>query len=62
MTETLRSCPICGNTRAAAHAPFCSQRCRDRDLARWFGDVYAVPGRPAPPEALERELADPRES
>lgn len=47
MTETARSCPICGNVRAAPHSPFCSQRCQDRDLARWFGDAYAVPGRPA---------------
>lgn len=57
MTETKRSCPICGDARAEAHTPFCSQRCQDRDLARWFGDAYAVPGRPALPEDIERELA-----
>lgn len=59
MTEAVRSCPICGKARAAAHSPFCSQRCRDRDLARWFGDSYAVPGRPALPEEIERELGEP---
>lgn len=58
MTEPARSCPICGKARHASHAPFCSQRCRDRDLARWFGDVYAVPGRPALPEEFERALTE----
>ena len=27
-----RKCPICGKPRVEAHAPFCSTRCRDRDL------------------------------
>lgn len=58
MTEIARSCPICGNARAATHTPFCSQRCQDRDLARWFTDSYAVPGRPASPDEFERELVD----
>lgn len=57
MTEAARTCPICGDSRAADHSPFCSQRCRDRDLARWFTDSYAVPGRGALPEEIERELA-----
>jgi endogenous inhibitor of DNA gyrase (YacG/DUF329 family) len=30
-------------------------RCRDRDLARWFNEGYAVPGPPADPEDLARE-------
>ena len=58
MTETARPCPICGNTRAAEHTPFCSQRCRDRDLARWFTDSYAVPGRAALPEDMMRERGE----
>ncbi len=49
-----KSCPICKRPRSAEFAPFCSSRCRDRDLAQWFGDGYAVPGRPALPE----EMAD----
>ncbi len=59
MADTPRPCPICGKPRAAAHSPFCSSRCRDRDLSRWFGDGYAVPGRPALPEEVEAELARP---
>lgn len=42
-----RPCPICGKPRNAAVAPFCSSRCRDRDLMRWLDDGYAIPGRPA---------------
>jgi endogenous inhibitor of DNA gyrase (YacG/DUF329 family) len=47
-----RKCPICRKPRVEKHAPFCSQRCRDRDLARWFNDGYSVPGEPANPEDL----------
>lgn len=36
--------------------PFCSRRCADVDLGRWFGGVYRVPG---PPENAEDEnIAD----
>ncbi len=41
------SCPLCGDTVARDHAPFCSRRCQDRDLLNWLGDAYAVPGNPA---------------
>lgn len=51
-----KPCPICRKPRHADHAPFCSPRCRDRDLAQWFGDGYAVPGRPAMPEEIAREI------
>lgn len=50
-----RSCPICRKPRSAEHAPFCSVRCKDRDLARWFSDSYAVPGPPVDPEDLASE-------
>ena len=58
MVETSRPCPICKRARAPEFAPFCSARCRDRDLARWFGDGYAVPGRPALPEEIAQQLTD----
>jgi endogenous inhibitor of DNA gyrase (YacG/DUF329 family) len=50
-----RPCPICRKPRSAEFAPFCSPRCRDIDLGRWFGEGYAVPGQPADPEDLVRE-------
>jgi endogenous inhibitor of DNA gyrase (YacG/DUF329 family) len=48
------ACPLCGKTTSAAHAPFCGQGCRDRDLLNWLGDSYRVPG----PEA-EEIVSDP---
>lgn len=37
------SCPNCGEETVAAYRPFCSKRCADLDLARWFNGAYAVP-------------------
>jgi endogenous inhibitor of DNA gyrase (YacG/DUF329 family) len=53
---TARPCPICKKPRSEAHAPFCSTRCKDRDLVRWFSDGYSVPGPPADPEEIDRSL------
>ena len=58
MADTTKRCPICKRPRLDEFAPFCSSRCRDRDLSRWFGDGYAVPGRPALPEEIDREVID----
>lgn len=46
-----RKCPICGKPRVAEHTPFCSTRCRDRDLVRWFGEGYAIPAAGPGPDA-----------
>ncbi|WP_082835792.1 DNA gyrase inhibitor YacG [Croceicoccus bisphenolivorans] len=52
-----RKCPICRKPRAAEHSPFCSSRCRDRDLVKWLDDGYAIPGEranlPSPKEEDE---------
>ena len=37
------NCPICGKAPTSATLPFCSARCRDVDLSRWFGESYAIP-------------------
>ena len=37
-----RKCPICGKPAVEAFKPFCSKRCADVDLNRWFKGVYAV--------------------
>jgi len=67
MTTKSKLCPICRKPRDHAlnqrscnpqenqFHPFCSQRCKDRDLARWFSDSYAVPGPPADPESLTND-------
>jgi endogenous inhibitor of DNA gyrase (YacG/DUF329 family) len=39
--------------------PFCSKRCADVDLARWFSGSYAVPSSdPEDAEALEEALLE----
>jgi uncharacterized protein len=45
-----KKCPICRKPRQPDHAPFCSARCRDRDLLKWLDDGYSLPGAPAAPE------------
>jgi endogenous inhibitor of DNA gyrase (YacG/DUF329 family) len=45
------TCPICGKTPEAEFKPFCSRGCKDRDLLRWLGEGYRVPGEPADPDA-----------
>ena len=39
----VKPCPICGKPMQFAFRPFCSKRCADVDLGRWFTGSYAVP-------------------
>ena len=48
--ERPSACPICRKPAVAAHAPFCSATCRDRDLIAWLDEGYILPGRPAAEE------------
>jgi endogenous inhibitor of DNA gyrase (YacG/DUF329 family) len=50
------ACPICRRPSDKAYAPFCSRRCADVDLQRWFSGRYVVPG--APPEDEETDAPD----
>ncbi len=45
-------CPVCGRPSRprGQGAPFCSDRCRQVDLARWFTGAYAVPAEEAEPD------------
>ncbi|AWM87593.1 DNA gyrase inhibitor YacG [Microvirga sp. 17 mud 1-3] len=36
-------CPICGKPTNPDFRPFCSKRCADVDLQRWFSGRYAIP-------------------
>lgn len=50
-------CPIC-HVKVPAEAPefpFCSQRCRTRDLANWAEGVYRVPVKDEAPGRGEGE-------
>jgi endogenous inhibitor of DNA gyrase (YacG/DUF329 family) len=59
MTDSLSQCPICGRpAREKRLLPFCSVRCADADLGRWFTGTYRVPG---PPPELDDDPPDPNE-
>lgn len=36
-------CPLCGKSQEPRYRPFCSGRCRDIDLGRWFNQAYSAP-------------------
>ena len=41
---TMATCPICRQKPAdPKYRPFCSRRCADVDLQRWFTGGYAIP-------------------
>ncbi len=42
----MADCPVCGEPEQARFRPFCSKRCADIDLGRWFKGGYAIPGEP----------------
>ena len=44
------ACPICKKSVAETYAPFCSKRCADVDLGRWFSGAYAIPARDEEPQ------------
>ena len=57
------TCPICGGETRHAVRPFCSKRCADIDLGKWFSGAYSVPSQePEDVEELEenREIVPPR--
>jgi endogenous inhibitor of DNA gyrase (YacG/DUF329 family) len=39
------ACPICHKPAVEKFRPFCSKRCADVDLNRWFTGAYVVAGR-----------------
>ncbi len=42
-----KRCPLCRKPQSREHAPFCSAGCQDRDLLKWLGEGYRIPGPPA---------------
>lgn len=43
MPDPAKPCAICGKPVVEEFRPFCSRRCADVDLNRWFSGVYSVP-------------------
>ncbi|MEX2128244.1 MAG: DNA gyrase inhibitor YacG [Xanthobacteraceae bacterium] len=58
------ACPTCGKPTVHQFRPFCSKRCADVDLHRWFSGRYAIPVKQdedadgAPPETPAPALGD----
>jgi uncharacterized protein len=52
-----RPCPICAKPMDEQYRPFCSRRCADVDLQRWFAESYALSGPPAEPEREDEGAA-----
>ena len=50
-----KPCPLCGKPARDSHLPFCSRGCKDRDLLKWLGEGYRIPGPPADSAALDSE-------
>ena len=38
----IEKCLICGGTVSSKHKPFCSMRCKDIDLGKWFNENYRI--------------------
>jgi len=47
MPNKPKPCPVCGSPPSPEFQPFCSRGCQDRDLLKWLGDGYRIPGPPA---------------
>ena len=58
------TCPTCGAAAAApapkggrSPRPFCSRRCADIDLGRWFQGRYAIPAVESADDSIVESLA-----
>lgn len=51
-------CPTCGGAPEKAHSPFCSRRCAQADLGRWFSGQYSIPIAGEPDSADLDELEE----
>ena len=53
-----KPCPTCGASAIHETRPFCSRRCADIDLGRWFQGAYAIPAVDAADDSIiDAELA-----
>ena len=53
--EKPKKCPLCGKPEAEEYAPFCSRGCKDRDLLKWLGEGYRIPGPAVDPARVDSE-------
>jgi uncharacterized protein len=48
------TCANCEKEMVAEYRPFCSRRCADIDLGRWFNESYTIPA-VEPPDEWDEE-------
>ena len=58
MSTRAKKCPVCGKPEQPEAAPFCSRGCKDRDLLKWLGEGYRIPGPAAGAGGLDSEGGD----
>lgn len=58
----VKACPICSKPRSEEYMPFCSKRCADIDLNKWFTGRYAIPVEDSDDEMQKNEAEDPLKS
>ncbi len=39
----MKQCPICEKATIEEFSPFCSLRCKQIDLGKWFNESYYIP-------------------
>jgi len=53
----MAACPICKRSESVEkYKPFCSRRCADLDLQRWFTGGYAIPAEDAYEDEKDRGI------
>jgi endogenous inhibitor of DNA gyrase (YacG/DUF329 family) len=57
-----KPCPICGKPATERYRPFCTKRCADVDLNRWFSGVYVVPATETEEDEKPAPKAEPGSS
>jgi endogenous inhibitor of DNA gyrase (YacG/DUF329 family) len=50
-----RRCAVCAKPQAEEFKPFCSRRCADVDLQRWFAGAYAISAEPVSDEGRDSD-------
>jgi endogenous inhibitor of DNA gyrase (YacG/DUF329 family) len=58
MSVATKKCPLCGKPETPGFAPFCGKGCKSRDLLKWLGEGYRIPGPPADPGRVDSEEGD----
>ena len=63
MGNNRAGCAICAKPIDPGFRPFCSKRCADLDLHRWFSGHYAIPASAEDDSEAERsaEIPGPEE-